>query len=615
MLIMDGLSVYGTFLALHKSQLESSCVPERFWQTLCKKVGEEIFDAGSTFGILKIDPDDGSRPSCKVIVNETNGVNAEDPAQIYLIDHAWSYRQGEARHHLQQIPGLLDRMVDLMGIERAPSVEESITLVIKEMWKFNHTYSIGSPTDVSTMVPVWYIMDEFGSAIQHSDEPTFRIIPFLHLPEQIPYSVLFPIKNVANGGEVTVDYIEGPEKNPLVRAAMLLPWVPVSFLSEDFRQMEPDKEYFLEGHVPEMWSSCDSYSRPVFSGEKLKVFSEYSLVNEYLSDPRFEFTDDEETANILWYTTHFKDYEKLSDSKVLKFVNQFPFEHVITVKDLLAIVCRRNNVGKIDVDPLSLETYPSWLPTTYNLKTELPKFVCYFQNRVAEGLDNHWICKPWNLARGLDMHITNDINCIVRLPFTGPKIAQKYIEDPVLFYRPECGNVKFDVRYVVLLKNVHPLNAYVHSKFYLRFANVAFDLDDLQMYEKHFTVMNYNENSQLHHKLCEEFVAEFETQYELKWSHIERDIMGMLREVLEAAASKQPPCGIGQCPHSRALYAADIMLAWRTDSDGCRVVQPKLLEMNWTPDCQRACLYYPQFYNDVFALLFLDEVRDVFLQL
>lgn len=90
------------------------------------------------------------------------------------------------------------------------------------------------------------------------------------------------------------------------------------------------------------------------------------------------------------------------------------------------MVCRRKSES-ISLPSPTLETSPEWLPTTFNLKTELAKFVSYYQHREALNLDNHWIIKPWNLARGLDMHITNYLPYILRLPFSGPKIAQKYV--------------------------------------------------------------------------------------------------------------------------------------------------------------------------------------------
>ena len=38
------------------------------------------------------------------------------------------------------------------------------------------------------------------------------------------------------------------------------------------------------------------------------------------------------------------------------------------------------------------------------------------------------------------------------------QIAQKYISDPVLFHREDVdSDVKFDVRYIVMLLNVKPL--------------------------------------------------------------------------------------------------------------------------------------------------------------
>lgn len=50
-------------------------------------------------------------------------------------------------------------------------------------------------------VPVWYIMDEFGSRIQHSDDPTFAMAPLFYMPQQIAYTVLWPLNDLDTGGK------------------------------------------------------------------------------------------------------------------------------------------------------------------------------------------------------------------------------------------------------------------------------------------------------------------------------------------------------------------------------------------------------------------------------
>lgn len=602
---------YLIFVTNHEAQFRSNNIPEQFWKSLCLKLKNQIFDAGNSFSMLYTEPDenDSEDPVSVKVVVTTDFVDPTDGNNIFLIDHAWTFKACEAKLHLEEVPGLVERMAKLMNISSLSGnlVED----VLKHMWKYNLTYSCSALSNVEDQLPLWYVMDEFGSAVQHSDNPNFKIVPFLNLAEGIVYSLLIPLRRAHKGDEVLRDYAVGIT-DAVERKARLLPWIPTSLRDIDFFQSEPSETYFASGRNLETLPNIDALIPKDTNGsandvKPLKVFSDYPYINEYLTSPKFTLVTDENSADIMWLTSHFKQYKEFSELYPNKFINQFPFENIITIKDLLAIVCRRQKSTSSSLDTVLLSP---WIPTTYNMSTELPKFVSYFQHREDKQQDNYWICKPWNLARGMDMMITNNLDCIVQLSSSGPKIAQKYIEDPVLFYRDGIGSVKFDVRYVLLLKTVHPLELYVYKNFFLRFANKPFEMCDFDDYEKHFTVMNYNENSILHRLLCADFVEEFNIQYsDQKWYEIEQKIVHLFHQVFESATMKDPPCGIGKSPQSRALYAADLMLS--KDENG--EIQPKLLEINWTPDCQRACEYYPSFYNDIFELLFLDEEKsDVF---
>lgn len=605
---MDGITTYNTFLAMHKPQLVLSGVPEHFWPALCKKLYDQIFDSGTAFQLVQIDYEDSDKKSYDPLwsVMAICDIERSDPSHIYLIDHAWTFKANIVQQNLKNLPGLLERMCFLMQIS-GDTEEEKIEKVSRNVWKYAHTYAIaGNEFSVEDRVPVWYVLDELGSGITHSDQPNFRLVPFIFVPEQITFTLLFPIENVEEGDCITRNFVEGEYSDPIQREAMLIPWKHYDHFHEDFTQKEPGEKYFVEGHIVETLPNLEALQNNQQSN-KLKVFSEYTYINDYLNHPGFEIVDNEDAADVLWYTTHFKNFKELSESFSTKFVNQFPFEYVLTVKDLLAIVARRASGNNKLKDSDQFATYPAWLPTTFNMKTELSNLVaCYMQRRMA-GLDNHWICKPYNLARGLDTYITDNLDFLCRLPLSGPKIAQKYLEKPVLFERPDIGQVKFDIRYVVLLKSVHPTSVYIYRNFFLRFSNKSFALNNLEDYEQHFTVMNYNENATLHRMLCADFKTAWASQYQdYNWEHVEKSIFKMFAELFTAATSKPAPCGIAESPQSRALYAADVMLSW--DKQGTEtVIQPKLLEINWMPDCRRACEYYPDFYNDIFSVLFLNK--------
>ena len=60
------------------------------------------------------------------------------------------------------------------------------------------------------------------------------------------------------------------------------------------------------------------------------------------------------------------------------------------------------------------------------------------------------------------------------------------------------------MRYIILLRSVEPLEVYAYNRFWLRFANIPFSLEQLDVYEKHFTVMNYND-ADLQQMFCHDF--------------------------------------------------------------------------------------------------------------
>jgi len=237
-----------------------------------------------------------------------------------------------------------------------------------------------------------------------------------------------------------------------------------------------------------------------------------------------------------------------------------------------------------------------WLPRTYNMETHLTSFIADFQGRLERKEDNVWIIKPWNLSRGMGHLITDDIGAIVRQMETGPRIVQKYISRPFLI-----DQKKFDLRFVVLVKSIEPLEIYLYNVFYARFANVPFSLGDFENFQKHFTVMNYVAGAELKQVPNNEFIPEYNKQMpEAPWSEaVEPKIRELVLNLFIAA--KQTSGGIRHLPNCRAVYGLDIMV----DADG----QPLLLEVNYNPDTAKICKWAPSFWNDALAVLFLDETK------
>ena len=72
--------------------------------------------------------------------------------------------------------------------------------VLENMWYYNQTYSAVGPDGIK-QTPVWYVMDECGSAIVHSTHPNVKCSPFAFAVTGVFYSLLWPLEDI-NVGDV-----------------------------------------------------------------------------------------------------------------------------------------------------------------------------------------------------------------------------------------------------------------------------------------------------------------------------------------------------------------------------------------------------------------------------
>lgn len=565
---------------------------------------------------------------------------------LFLVDHAWTFTADKVREQLKAVPKLLERMGNLMQVKDTVE-EERVAAVADRVWRYANTYRLGNvkPEDAS---PIWYVMDEVGSAIEHSDVPNVRMVPFFFGPSRSAFSLVWTVNPIKSGDFLSRDYFPEFASNPAMHTALLaaLFYEPGRAESPYLDELEAivatrKQNYALEKARARFNAivSRDSETAPdpattvtsiplstlVTSSDPLRVCSgtfhifccaclcltlqqfhpsDLKLLHDNLTHPRFVLVNNEDEAQVVWWTHHLKDFPKYTTNERVQIINQFPNEKILTCKDLLYEMCKLQNGG----------VQPDWLAETYNMTSEFPELISQFihrdlvahQNGDDDDEANHWICKPWNMARSIDTCIAQNAPHLARLTETGPKVACKYIHRPLLI-----DQRKFDIRFLVMVKSTEPLELSLSGVYWLRVANKEFTMDNFHDFEKHFTVMNYSDFAV---RIMDnaEFIKRFDNEYPSEeWSTVYTDICNCIKKMFEFATAHPPPLGLGRCTKSRALYGVDVMLSWEADEEtGEERLRPIILETNFQPDCTRACKYFPSFYNDLMNVLVLDRPEE-----
>lgn len=620
-------------LALHRPQFAAAGIPPAKWAPLLRKLAQGTFDAGASFAFTPGDEAEDEQTLQAVLVEEA-GVAADDPEAIWLVDHAWTF--SVSQHPSKQLrahPALLARMAQLVGLEEEEEEEgkkdestlatrvmeglweeeeeekdELATRVMQELWAYANMYKLSTTPSNEA---VWYIMDEFGCRIGHSETPTVAMVPVYYQPEQCMYSVFWPVQDLVYGEKVTRDYLPH-ETDPYLRCGKLVAFFPEQPLPEPgtLAPLPPPKLQGDDAGPPVAAADetddagAAALRAAAQGGTPLRVYTDLMVIHETLTDPRFALLDTEEEADVYWATPHIRSFQHFVETHPhAQIVGQLPNQKRLVCKDLLLeTCCTRDTTGNA----------AKHLPLSYNLEISLHDFVREYRRRAAAEEDNVWILKPWNQGRSLGVVVSESLPQLLRLMETGPKVVCKYITRPVTLRAH-----KFDLRlYLLVRKGAPSSQAYLHKHVLCRMANEPFALRDWEDFQRHMTVFHYRTDMDTKHKLpFPEFVRAFDEEHgdrdEGAFARVWQGLEAMAADVVTAACEDDDENGeakgMGHFGKGRALLGLDVMLEWVGEEEKRRM-EPRLLEVTYAPDLRRVLQERRSFVNEVFQTLVLDEV-------
>lgn len=538
----------------------------------------------------------------------------------------------QSRLDLQSNESLLNRISSALGMKEGSI---SVDNIWDRVWP--HLNSFRLANEVYTR---WYLMDEVGLAISHSNEPNIVCCPlYVKLANgQSPYtlSLAWPCRDISEGEILNRNFLYGFPWNPIDKVI----WNFGFQYKEDLTE-ERDLyiTYLNRTNLQKFELSKRSQTVPLSSMEWLdlsiqqtvRVFCDRPdhLNDSYIIDrDRIILVQTPEQADILYLIDHVIDANEgqvFEYSKSHKVSSQFCWNNLVITKEALAKTVRTAH----RLIEKSSNTYPSWFPDSYDLTVddELKKFISNFLKSSAEdGALNYWILKRHTGKQSIDYPISNNLSCLLRHAQIDRCVASKYINSPLLL-----AQRKFDLRYHVLVKSLHPLDLRCHEIFVIRWANHSYSSSDYEDYQKHFTVMNFLENDHNHSlSLAEvrglgqrrnihpnDFRALFNNENidkGISWDIIQSNIDKMLRKLFEYVYEaflrddSMNDCHPNSCwtmnqqkniAPARAMFGVDVLV----DQN----YQPYVLEVQWAPDCTRAIELRPNFWDEILGALYLDN--------
>ena len=145
--------------------------------------------------------------------------------EAYIID---------TRPHRHFLPNL--KTINRVPIEikdlGARTKEKKVLGVMDKMWRVINSYRLVKPGKMDED-PTFYVNDEVGCSIVHSDAPNTKLAPLIFSPNNkdddhatMTYSVMWPCEDIEAKACLCRDHLPGVDEKAW-RSARLFPWINV----------------------------------------------------------------------------------------------------------------------------------------------------------------------------------------------------------------------------------------------------------------------------------------------------------------------------------------------------------------------------------------------------
>jgi len=176
--------------------------------------------------------------------------------------------------NLTLINGISVEIVD-MEIRKK---QHRVNTLLQKLPQYMNQYLVGKG---ELAMPVWYIQDEVGSSIMHSDQAQVSVFPFMHSPANsaqdtnaVSYNIMWPIKDLKFNEGIYKDNLLGYSEERF-RSARLHTWfyTPNDYFAKSLEALRSKAiDYDVEGNFNKIQDGTPL--RGSLDLPKLKIYSE-----------------------------------------------------------------------------------------------------------------------------------------------------------------------------------------------------------------------------------------------------------------------------------------------------------------------------------------------------